>query len=302
VTDEELDEYDIFLQTWEPGERLIHASLPQNLYDPLIRKRLFSDSTGSAPVEHATFTPGQKVMESDERIIRSYAFFEANQPKWAAEFRDYVLSKGVPENKLNIYTTSFAQHWVDGRKRRQDSPEMLAIKASIRDHDDKCYPDLEDRYVINSVDSAVQPLLTPEEMAAIFQANYGLFFALLPDYIDHLGIEGPGALGDLYVRRGAYMPRIDDVRRELHYLSSYSLSLGPVEQFAQTYTPSTKGRGIPSIFSAPLPAIQDRVVAFAPFMDGMDLRQLELVVAPPTERSPLRDDGNYGAIREFSFR
>lgn len=179
---------------------------------------------------------------------------------------------------------------------------MLAIKASIRDYDRKCHPNLADRYVINPVDPAVQPLFTLEETAAIFQANCGLIDALLPDYVDHLGHEGPGALGDLYVRRGVYMPSVDGVRRELHYLSSYSLSLGPVEQFAQTHTPSTQGKGMPSIFSAPLPAIQDRIVAFAPFVDGMDLGQLEFVVAPPVERTPLQDDGEHGGIREFSFR
>jgi hypothetical protein len=178
---------------------------------------------------------------------------------------------------------------------------MLAIKASIRDHDRKCHPSLEDRYVINRIDPSTKALFTPEEMAAIFEANYGLIDALLPDYLDHLGDEGPGALGRLFVRRGVCMPSVNDVRCELHYLSSYSLSLGPVEQFAQTYTPATQRKGVPTIFSAPLPAVQGRVVAFAPFVDGMDLRQLEFVVAPPVESTPLQDDGEHAGIREFSF-
>ena len=298
---DEQDDYDIFLQTWEPSERLIQASLPQNLSDPFSRQRLFADSTAGAAVDRTVFVRGPKMMEAEERAARCYDFFEANREKWVAEFRDYALSKGVPTAKLDSYNTSFARDWVDGLKRRQDSSEMLAIKASVRDYDRKCYPTLEDRYVINSVDPSIQPLFTPQEMAAIFQANYGLIEALLPDYVDHLGNEGPGALSDLYVRRGVYMPSIEDVRRELHYLSSYSLSIGPVEQFAQTWTPSTEGRGISSIFSAPLPAIQERVVAFAPFVEGMSLSQLEFVVAPPVEHTPLQDDGEFGGIREFSF-
>ena len=44
---------------------------------------------------------------------------------------------------------------------------MLAIKASIWDYDRKCHSDLADRYVINTVDPAIHPLFTPEEMAAI---------------------------------------------------------------------------------------------------------------------------------------
>ena len=57
-----------------------------------------------------------------------------------------------------------------------------------------------------------------------------------------------------------------------------------------------------SIFSAPLPAIQTRIVAFAPFVKDMDLRQLELVVAPPTASTPLQHDGEFGGIHEFSFK
>jgi len=90
------------------------------------------------------------------------------------------------------------------------------------------------------------------------------------------------------------MANLAEVRTELHYLSSYSIALTPVEQFAQTWTDATRDAGVPSIFSAPLPAIQNRVVAFAPFIEDMDLRQLELVVAPPIEPTPLRRLGEQG--------
>lgn len=212
------------------------------------------------------------------------------------------MSRDVPEDKFSTFVTRMGELWVDGRKRRQDSAEMQAIKASIRDYDQLCYPAHAGRFVVNSVDDNVTPLFTPTEMAAIFEANNGLIEALLPDYVDHLGDEGPGSLDDLYVRRGVHMPALEKIRRELHYLSSYSLTLGPVEQFAQTWTPATRETGEPSIFSAPLPAIQQRIVAFAPFIDGMDLSQLEFVVAPPVEEMPLQDDGVHGGIHEFSFR
>jgi hypothetical protein len=298
----EPDEYDLFLQSWKPGERLVHASLSQNLDDPFSRKRLFDDSTGSALVARTPFAEGQKVMATEELIARAYDFFQDHHIGWAAEFRDYVLNRNVPEHKFNTFVTSFAQLWVDGRKRRQDSMEMLAIKASIRDFDRMCNSAHAGRFVINPVDDSVPPLFNPAEMAAIFEANSGLIEALLPDYVDHLGDEGPGSLGDLYVRRGVYMPAVDTVRRELHYLSSYSLALGLVEQFAQTWAPAIQGVGVPSIFSAPLPAIQHRVVAFAPFIESMDLSQLEFVVAPPVEEMPIQDDGVHGGIHEFSFR
>lgn len=50
---------------------------------------------------------------------------------------------------------------------------------------------------------------------------------------------------------------------------------------------ATKGSGVPCVFSVPLPALQNRIVPFALFIQGMDLQQLELVVASPVEPSRL---------------
>lgn len=298
----ERDDYDVFLDSWEPDEGLRYASLSHNLDDPFIRQRVLDDNTGFAPVVRTPFAVGQKRMDADESIVRAYDFFQQRHEKWSEEFRDFVLSRNVPEEKFDTFVTSFARSWIDGKARRQDSPEMRSIKTSIRDFDRLRNVACAARFVIEPIDDSVPALLTPEEMAAIFEANSGLIDAFLPDYIDHLGYGGPGALSSLYVRRGVYMPPgHSSFRRERHYLSSYSLALGPVEQFAQTWTTETRKGGTPSIFSAPLAAIQDRIVAFAPFIAAMDLSQLEIVVAPPVEEMILEDHGVHGGIREFSF-
>ena len=299
---EEKDDYEVFLNTWEPGERLRYVTLPQNLADPVVLDRLLRDSTGAAPLMRTAFSPGLKVMDGNESDARLYTFFVERQEQWAYEFQDYLQSHEIAEAKIDAYCESFANHWVDGRKRRQDSAEMLAIKASIRDHDLKFHPRTADKFVINPVDKATQSLFTPDEMAIVFEATRGLIDAFLPDYVDLLDATLGGTISDLHVRRGVLMPDIEKVRRELHYLSSYSFALGPVEQFAQTYTPAMRGSGVKSIFSAPLPAIQTRIVAFAPFVKNMDLRQLELVVAPPIASTPLQYDGEFDDIHEFSFK
>lgn len=298
----DLDEFDLFLQTWKPSERLLHSTLSQYINDPLSTKRLFSDSTSGALVERTQFANGKKVMEPDELEARAFSFFVEKQDEWAAHFEDYVLTKGVSQRKFEIFVQSFVKEWIDGKARRQNSPQMQAIKMSIQNLDHCLYPAQAGKWVINAVDDGVCPLFTVEEMAIIFEANDGLIEALLPQYVDHLGAEGPGCLGDLYVRRGVRMPQIEELRRELNYLSSYSLAIGPVEQFAQTWPLAAKQDGIPSIFSAPISAIQHRVVAFAPFIKGMDLDQLELVAAPPIKRTPLQNDKQYAGIYEFSFQ
>jgi hypothetical protein len=73
----DFDEYDLFLRPWEPSERLIHASLSQNINDPYSRKRLLDDSTGTAPVKRAQFAGSQKVMADDELAARTPATKDA---------------------------------------------------------------------------------------------------------------------------------------------------------------------------------------------------------------------------------
>jgi len=295
------DDYEVWLETWEPGPRAIHASLPHNLVDPVVRMRVVEDSSGEAALERTPYSPGYKTMGTEEQDMRFLDFIEDRREQWSAGFEDYLVSRDVPEGKIRAFVTSFAKQWVDGVSRRQNSPEMMAIKASVRDFDRLRHPRQVDKWVIHAVDDSVTALFTPDEMAAVFEANAGLIAAYLPDYADLFSDLGASVPSDLHVRRGVYMPQVNALRQELHYLSSYSLGLGPVEQFAQTWTPKSRGKGVPSVFSAPLPAVQNRIVAFAPFIRSMDLSQLELVVAPPIELTPLTDHGDHGGIREFSF-
>lgn len=52
----ERDDYDVFLDSWEPDEALRHASLSQNLDDPFIRKRFLDNSAGIAPFARTRFS------------------------------------------------------------------------------------------------------------------------------------------------------------------------------------------------------------------------------------------------------
>jgi hypothetical protein len=298
---DEPDDYEVFLETWEPSKLLVHTSLPQNLEDPFSRGRLLGDMTGEADVTRTSYQRGTKLIGADEARVRACPFFEEHQPEWSDGLRDYVISRGVPVAKFDAYATAFASHWVDGAKRRQHSPDMLAIRASIRDFDRSFHRAAAGKYLRFPVSDIVQPLFTPTEMDIIFEGNSGLIEAYLSKYVDVLDGAGPSTISGLYVRRGVKMPQVDAYRIELSELSSYSLGIGAVEQFAQQHTDATEHTGIQSIFSAPLPAVQNRIVAFAPFIAGMDLRQLELVVAPPVEETPFVDQGEYGGIREYGF-
>ncbi|WP_262267033.1 MULTISPECIES: hypothetical protein [Microvirga] len=295
------DDYDVFLDTWEPSKRLKYATLPSNLFDSIANQRLVEDSTGQADVEREAWAPGTKGMTDQEVRLRGSGFFEAHQPEWSADFRDRLISEGLDPTKVDHFLRCFAEVWVDGLKDRQNSDAMMAIKASIRDHDIRYHPETAGKFVINQVPSDIQPLFRPEEMKAIFRVNSNLLEVHIALYHDHIHGEGEGSINREYVRRGVLMGHPGQVRRELQYLSSYSLAVTPVEQFSQTRASKTAASDVPTIFSAPLPAVQTRVVAFAPHISGMSLGQLELVVAPPVQAQPLKDLEIHRGIHEFWF-
>lgn len=260
------------------------------------------DQSAVGRVRRTLFEPGTKLMTEDEEKLRKFAFFKSNQDNWSEDFRTRLVDEGLDEEKVDSFIRSFATHWIDGSYRRQLSPEMLAIKASIRDHDRFFHSAYAGQYVLTQVPGHFEPLFSPIEMQSIFQINCNLLELYIQDYVTALYSEGDGSINRLYVRRGVHMPKAPgELREELHYLSSYSFALSPVEQFAQTYTKSTQETGVSCIFAAPLPALQKRVVAFAPFIKEMDLRQLELVVAPPVEPTTIVNVGEWGGIREYQI-
>lgn len=296
------DDYDVFLDTWEESELLDYATSDAYLFDPLPQQRLLQDMEGNAKVERTPNVKGTKALAADEVGVRRNDYFKLKQAEWSAEFHSRAISAGLDEDKIATFIRCFAEDWIKGKKRRQEGPDMLTIKASIRDHDRRYEKQNAGKYVLHGVPEEVPALFTPEEMADIFQINCDLLEHYIPDYIAALHGKDSGSINTLYVRRGVNMPETPGENRvELNYLSSYSFAITPAEQFAQTFDTRSTGARLPCMFSAPLPALQQRVVAFAPFISNMDLGQMELVVAPPIRATPLTHRGRYGGIEEYSF-
>ena len=189
---------------------------------------------------------------------------------------------------------------------------MQAIKTSIGRHDLYFEALSAGKYVIKPYDNSVDPLFDPDEMRHIFEVNEGMLNYAMPAYLSEMFGERVGSINWLYVRRGVCMPHEPkSVLEELNYLTSYSLASGPVELFAQT-----QGRkacdGLPCIIAGRLPAVQKRVVAFAPFIakftpvcEGMQVDQMEFVLAPPLEPIAITFRGKFGPaearIGEYDF-
>lgn len=301
MDDEEIS-FEAWLETYQPSELAVHASMPENISDPWVRANLLADQTGAASLVRAPYAEGQKTMSAQELQERNFDFFIDSQVQWSEEFIQKALELQVPRAKLDAFVDQFATHWVDGFKRRQGSSFMKAIKASIRDLDRVTNPGTVGRWTLEPVRDEVEAFFSTKEMAAIFTANAVLADQYLTDYVDTLDSQWASTTTDLSVRRGVYwVGDLPEVRTERFELSSWSLGLGAVEQFAEQFNRKTQGKGRATIFSAPFPAVQYRIVAFAPFIRGMSLGQLELVLAPPDREAHLELRGTFGGITELGF-
>lgn len=282
---------------------LIHAVLPQYAFDPVAKTRLEDDHGQGQPLQRTSFQAGPKTMSLSESDLRAMTFLQAHQADWSADFRDRLLTGGLTQASVDAFISFFAKTWTDGRRDRQSSPYAIALKAALRAY---AYSILRHKgvYVAAPADvsanPSTRPCLTPDEIAVIYEANTGMTQTYLADYIDALDGDLISSLSDLMARRGIFMqPSFHPHLVEQNYLSSYSMALGPVEQFAQTWTPQSRATGVPCIFSVPFSTLQPRIVAFAPFIDGMDLSQMEIVTAPPLRALKIRHHGLHGGIEEY---
>ena len=296
------DSYDVFLETWQPSRHLEHACLPSYIDDLGAQERLMQDieAVGDVPrmKKHAA---GYNGMQDDEAHLRRLAFLQEHQHDWAADFGERMISYGVRAERLETFIDGMANTWTRGFADRQQSPLMRSVKSSIQAHDRLLHQGTAGKFVIDDSDFGFEPLFDPKETAYLFLTNSEMLQYAIPDYLEALYGDQSGATDKLYARRGICMPHEPEAdRKEASYLSSFSLAIGPTELFAQTM-----GRRIctqiPCIVSCPIAALHDRVVAFAPFIKGMTLDQMEIVVAPPIRATPLHLHGKFGDIREYTF-
>lgn len=296
------DSYDDYLDTWSPSPHLLQACLPPNIGDPYALDRLHRDVEAVGDVPRETKVPGtHNRMTEPEEQIRKLQFLQSSQAGWASDFRERMLGRGVRADRLDSFIDAMANTWILGKSTRQQSDVMLRIKSSIQAHDRFYHRQTAGKFVKDDGDFGVEPLFDARETEALFQTNSDILMYAISNYVDAVYGEASGSTDDVFVRRGICMPHDPEPSRmEVSYLSSFSLASGTTELFAQTMG-SRICTQIPCIISCPVMAIHDRIVAFAPFIKGMPLDQMEFVLAPPVVDTPLNFHGEFSGVREYSF-
>lgn len=274
------------------------ATLPKYLHNPAFTDRLITSAgQGETCLPRTEYYPKEKKISLQELREGGYHYFFDRQASYAEDFEERLCEE-VPEIKVKTFITAIKEFWVDGSTARQYSPEMLQIKASIRDHDRWYFP--QRNVFVNSanrVAESVSALFDPDEMHSVFEITSRLATTCVEDYLESRFKTDLNSISinNLYLHRGILPAKMidDSLLVEEHYLSSYSMTVTVPEVFAQTWSSASKGGGEPTMLAAPFPLFNNRIVVFAPLIQGMSLGQLEVCVAPPLEPLPLEYQGHF---------
>lgn len=280
----------------ENGQTIELATLEKYLHDSAFTNRFITAAAnGDDRIARTRWYPKEKVIDLTEYSDSGYKFFSHKQKEYATEFQER-LAEAIDPDKAQKFVSAFREIWIDGKRDRQNSPEMMSIKASIRDHD-RLYCRNKHTFVnrANAVPDSVVALFTPEEMHSVFEITSRLADTCVEDYLQSRSDWEFTSLNRIYLHRGIFpAKRIEDlVLVEENYLSSYSMAVTVPEVFAQTFSSASEHTGEPAMLGAPFPLFHGRIVMFAPFIQGMGLGQLEVCVAPPVDVYPLRYHGKF---------
>lgn len=288
----------------EASQVLRLAILDKYIHDPTFTARFIDSAASEAHyIPRAPRGQGKKRLDEAEFRLGAFEHFHKCHDEASKELFER-LSKEIDEDKVLFFFDSMRKLWTDG-KARQTDPDMLRIKASIRDHDAAIRaPHV---FVRERVSSEIEPLFSPPEMAVVFQETSLVANRCMEDYLQSRSDWLEASINGVFLHRGIFpiKPIADQLHVELNYLSSYTLAPTVAEAFSQTQQRQPVGKVYPTIVSAPFPIFNNRIVAFAALIPGMDLDQVELVTAPPLDPLPLKFVGLFGGddieFAEYEF-
>lgn len=290
-----------FIDPTAASSLMRYIALDQNLESPRSFARLATHISEDEQLVRTISTPRTiKLLDPVDREILGLEYLKKQQQALSNDFKERLIADGIDEQDVDLFIDAFAKLWTDGRATRQSSNIIQRIKKSVHDHDLHFYPSNAGRFVTYHPDPSILPLFNPNEVGTIFAANSNMMETFIQDYFNQV-YEHPSeaSINRFYARRGVALETLPGASlKELNYLSSYSISESITEQFSATCSSRDSYR---CIFSCPVPALQQRIVAFAPFIHGMTIDQLEIVIAPPIELMPLIDDGIHEGIHEYRF-
>lgn len=250
-----------------------------------------------AEITRTPNTKGIKLVNGSELSADALSYFIDNKSTLENEFLQ-DLAVEIGPSKAQEFCQVIAQHWFDGRSKRESIP-VLRLKAAIRAYLHCILPKgvaISD-VVANHECPDTNPSLTKEEVAKVLRTNDCMIYKHIEEWLRRHTDSSMMARGDVFFRRGLSLPEpftAGALYREWDFINSYSIAISAPEQFAQM-----QSANVPALVSADCDYFNGRILFFSPFVPEMPPGQLEVGVIPREKPDVLRHQGQHGGIYEY---
>lgn len=227
-----------------------------------------------------------KEISEKEAVHENFNIFDTN--KYQLDFKERFI-KDLGEDKYKRFCKILINNWKDGYKKRTNSNDILELKSAIYEYLKIMNSD--NIYYMSQKPNFTSNGFSKNDIKKILNINEKIFQIAIEDWIDSHSEEF--STNDVYFRRGINAEFNDkDLYFENDFINSYTLSITIAEQFSQT------GSSKRSIISGEFGVFYDRILFFAPFIEGLE-GQLEIGIIPHVSPLYLEYSGTIDAIDEF---
>lgn len=250
--------------------------LPQNTYSETAQMRFISSIGGSTEVSpnRAKSIKGEnKNICIHEENLDVFSFFYNTSEKLQNEFRERFI-KELGKDKYTHFIEMIVDQWSDGKSKRLKGEDLINFKKAI--HHYLVSKNSKQLYCSNTLNDYNLTLFNGQDIEKIIELNKSMMQCAIEDWIEVHPNRFQFSTNNIYFRRGinAVLEGQSGSYIEKDYISSYSLAISVAEQFSQT------GKNQRTIVNAEFGMFENRVLFFAPFIEGMNLKQIEIGVIP----------------------
>lgn len=274
-----------------------YAELEKYLFDPFYEHRYVqAASHGLADIARDPGKVGNKAVSDTENLVSGYAFFDKNKEKMREDYLDRLTSF-IDEDKVQRFIKTVTTHWYDGRPSRTTSDDIWEIKKSIRNN--LIERTSNTKFTMKDENRDVEPLFETNELGHLLHVTHQMFDHYIQDYLQSRPDYLETSSNRIYIHRGIRINELppEDDYYEYDYINSYSLAQSVPEQF----TAIAKNGQFRVMIGGCVNDFSDQILAFAPFIPGMDVQQLELCIIPGFNPLRIRYEGEYSGVHEYTL-
>lgn len=273
-----------------------YAELEKYIFDPFYEYRYHQTASyGLKDIPRESGRVGNKAVSETENQVSNYAFFDKNKEEMQRDYLDR-LTKIIDEEKIHRFIEIITTIWYDGRSSRTTSKDIWEIKKSVRNYLKR---GSSRKFTINDGDRDVTPLFNTDELGQLLHVTHEMFDHYIQDYLESRPDNLETSINRIYIHRGIIVDEIipEGDYYEYDFINSYSLSQSVPEQFTARVNNGQFGAMIGGCVND----FTNQILAFAPFIPGMDVLQLELCIIPRFIPFCIRYDGEYSGIHEYTL-